>query len=52
MPADVQIRFKADSENLKRDLNSLQNEFKQLGVEGKVASDKISSISSGGLKQQ
>ena len=47
MPADVQIRFKADSENLKRDLNSLQNEFKQLGVEGKVASDKISSISSG-----
>ena len=47
MAADVQIRFKADSENLKRDLNSLQNEFKQLGVEGKVASDKISSISSG-----
>ena len=47
MTADVQIRFKADSENLKRDLNSLQNEFKQLGVEGKVASDKISSISSG-----
>ena len=47
MPADVQIRFKADSENLKRDLNSLQNEFKQLGVEGKVANDKISSISSG-----
>ena len=47
MPADVQIRFKADSENLKRDLNSLQNEFKQLGVEGKVASDKIASISSG-----
>ena len=47
IPADVQIRFKADSENLKRDLNSLQNEFKQLGVEGKVASDKISSISSG-----
>ena len=28
-------------------MNSLQNEFKQLGVEGKVASDKISSISSG-----
>ena len=47
IPADVKIRFKADSENLKRDLNSLQNEFKQLGVEGKVASDKISSISSG-----
>ena len=47
IPADVQIRFKADSENLKRDLNSLQNEFKELGVEGKVARDKIASISSG-----